>query len=496
VIIEGGAALVAAGCAIGVLWLTRRWGSSGGAALGTPSCARCGAGLRGEGQRLPERCPECGRSLEGDRAVDWSNGGVGRRFFGAPLLRWGLAFLVGSVPFRIGAEALQTARWPMVGHVPVDERDDYRGPSSELIRARVLQEAEALDRATSMVEALVPLAWCRDGRAQHVMDAMDDATAERLAEAALRWTPVLEPAQELVPDLLAVATSDRRIAPWVGRVIRREAERGLLASDEMVIGQATPVLADLPGVFDAWYDISITTQVEPPLPDSLAVGWGEWSMPRGYALRVPNDTPPGRRTLTVTVEVEDGESELASVTVTRDVEFVTAETWNERHPIRPDVVERIEAMSIARIAPTLRGALVEVSVELPMPPRPALYFGTWSLLIDGVAAPIPADGLDQEFLEGGMLFRATLPLPATALAGERPDAERFALRFTPAELPERPDPLSDLPPTSVWQATSVEYPIRQVFRCRSLLARRPWVRDVQEEATTEWRSQHYSFLSW
>lgn len=60
------AGVLAAAFVLGAAWALR-----GRAALRTPACARCRALLRGSGLEVPDRCSECGRSLDRPRAVLW-----------------------------------------------------------------------------------------------------------------------------------------------------------------------------------------------------------------------------------------------------------------------------------------------------------------------------------------------------------------------------------------------------------------------------------------
>lgn len=67
-----------------------------------PSCRHCGSGLRDEGDGVPERCSECGRTLDPDKDVRWMK--PGRRLW----LRWGVwggaLFLGAHVGTRVAAE--------------------------------------------------------------------------------------------------------------------------------------------------------------------------------------------------------------------------------------------------------------------------------------------------------------------------------------------------------------------------------------------------------
>ena len=514
-LIEGGAALVAAVGAIGVLWLTRRWGRTSGLRLGIPTCVRCGVGLRGQGASLPECCPECGRRLSSDGAVDWSGMAGGPRFFGRRLARWTLALTVGWALFPTTAWSLHRARFPMIGVNPSHGLPNSEAKWEEVIRARLVQEAARLDRATNPADAEWPPVW-RDDLSG--LGSMDQPTAERLLEATRRWTSTVGAVRQFHFRLMHSLAVEGRvprtgfnesIAPWIAHAFEDLLARGITVPDELVIGSETSIaVGDLTKWDyspDDYIKPAFTIEVEPPLPQPLEVrpsvrSWAnQWVRPAGFDLSVPAGTPAGRRMLIVRAAMMRRGVEFAVVTINREVEFVTEESWQARHPLRPEVVESVEAVAIARIAPAPNGCLFECTLELPLPPQPSLFVGNWSLLVEGMDEPFPIDALALHSFQGGDIIEELLLLPSTILDGGIPDGERFTLRFTPNDPTELARDLKRpeyIPPRTLWRTTSVEFPIRTVLRCRSLMAQTSGAVDRPRRTTDEWYSQDYSFRAW
>jgi hypothetical protein len=143
--------------------------------------------------------------------------------------------------------------------------------------------------------------------------------------------------------------------------------------------------------------------------------------------------------------------------------------------------------------------LFECTLELPLPPQPSLFVGNWSLLVEGMDEPFPIDALALHSFQGGDIIEELLLLPSTILDGGIPDGERFTLRFTPNDPTELARDLKRpeyIPPRTLWRTTSVEFPIRTVLRCRSLMAQTSGAVDRPRRTTDEWYSQDYSFRAW